>query len=410
MRIPRPSHPSTWAAIGVYLVLLMAALLEQVGKTTNDTKTPLIESPTAFLQGSLGLWNPTLSLGELQNQAYGYLFPQGPFYLLTELVNLAPWISERLWSCLILVAGCEGARRLAQAMAMSPWSAWVAGMAYGLNPRVISQVGTRTGEILPMAALPWVALPIVLALTGRIGARRAALFSAAAYMFTGALNATATVAILPLVFILILWGVRRRLVGVGLLAWWCGLIAVVSVWWAASLMKLRIYSPPFFDYVEDADVTTRTTGFTSALRGASNWIIYNATGGYPTWPAGFQLAYEPWMVAASGLLAAIGVLGLVTWRSPWRTPLVWSLLLGMACLVVGHDATLGSPLNGWVRNMLDGDWDLFRNVSKIDPIVRLPLTIGMGAAFARERPGWPRRTRHAGRERVRRPGGWPSPA
>jgi arabinofuranan 3-O-arabinosyltransferase len=383
MRIPRPQHPSAWAAVGVYVILLMAAMLEQFGKTTNDTKTPLIESPGAFLEGSVGLWNPILSLGELQNQAYGYLFPQGPFYLLADLVNLAPWISERLWSWLILVAGCEGARRLARSMAMTPWAAWAAGMAYGLNPRVISQVGTRTGEILPMAALPWVALPIVLALTGRLGARRAALFSAAAYMFTGALNATATVAILPLVLITIVWGVRRKLVGIGLLGWWCGLVVVVSVWWAASLMKLRIFSPPFFDYVEDADVTTKTTGYTSALRGASNWIIYNATGGYPTWPAGFQLAYEPWMVAASGVLAAVGVLGLATFRSPWRTPLVLSLLLGMTCLVVGHAATLGSPLANSVRDMLDGDWDLFRNVSKIDPIVRLPLSIGIGAAFAR---------------------------
>jgi arabinofuranan 3-O-arabinosyltransferase len=383
MRIPRPTHPSAWAAVGVYLVLLMAAILEQFGKTTNDTKTPLIESPAAFLKGSLGLWNPTLSLGELQNQAYGYLFPQGPFYLFADLVDVPPWISERIWSWLILVAACEGARRLARAMAMSPWAAWVVGMAYGLNPRIISQVGTRTGEILPMAALPWVTLPIVLALTGRIGYRRAALFSAAAYMFTGALNATATVAILPLAFITLLWGVRRRLVPVAALAWWCGLVVVVSVWWAASLMKLRIFSPPFFDYVEDADVTTKTTGYTSSLRGASNWIIYNATGGDPTWPAGFQLAYEPWMVLASGLLAAVGVLGLVTFRSPCRAPLAASVGLGVLCLVVGHDATLGSPLNGAVRDLLDGDWDLFRNVSKIDPIVRLPLAVGIGAAFAR---------------------------
>jgi len=383
MSIRRPSHPSSWAAIGVYVILLMAAIFEQFGKTTNDTKTPLIETPAKFLEGSLGLWNPMVSLGELQNQAYGYLFPQGPYYLLADLVNLPPWVSERVWSWLILVAGCEGARRLARAMAFTPWAAWLVGMAYGLNPRVIAQVGTRTGEILPMAALPWVVLPVVLCLTGRLSARRAALFSAGAYMFTGALNATATVAILPLVFILIVWGVRRRMAGVSLLAWWTGLIVVTSVWWAASLMKLRIYSPPFFDYVEDADVTTKTTGFSSALRGSSNWVMYNATGGYPTWPAGFQLAYEPWMVVASGLLAAIGVLGLVTYRSPWRTPLVLSVLLGMACLVIGHDATLGSPLNGWIRDMLDGDWDLFRNISKIDPIVRLPLCIGMGAAFAR---------------------------
>jgi arabinofuranan 3-O-arabinosyltransferase len=383
MRIPHPRTPSAWAAVGVYLVLLMSVMVEKVGQTTNDTKTPLIESPSRFLEGSLSLWNPQVSLGELQNQAYGYLFPQGPFYLLADLANVPPWVSERLWSWLILVAGCEGARRLAGAMAMSPWAAWVAGMAYGLNPRVISQVGTRTGEILPMAALPWVALPIVLALTGRIGVRRAALFSAAAYLFTGALNATATVAVLPLVFILIAWGVRRRLAPARLLAWWTGLIVVTSLWWATSLLTLRVFSPPFFDYVEDADVTTRTTGYTSSLRGASNWIIYNATGGYPTWPAGFDLAYEPWLVAASGILAAFGVLGLVTWRSAWRAPLVGSVLLGITCLVVGHQATLGSPLSQFVRDLLDGDWDLFRNVSKIDPILRLPLCVGVGAGFAR---------------------------
>ena len=58
------------------------------------------------------------------------------------------------------------------------------------------------------------------------------------------------------------------------------------------------------------------------------------------------------------------------------------MLLGVVCLVVGHAATLGSPLADTVRDMLDGDWDLFRNVSKIDPIVRLPLCIGIGAAFA----------------------------
>ena len=98
MSIRRPSHPSSWAAIGVYVILLMAAIFEQFGKTTNDTKTPLIETPAKFLEGSLGLWNPMVSLGELQNQAYGYLFPQGPYYLLADLVNLPPWVSERVWS------------------------------------------------------------------------------------------------------------------------------------------------------------------------------------------------------------------------------------------------------------------------------------------------------------------------
>ena len=381
MKLPRPSHPSTWGAIGIYVVLLLATLMEKFGKTTSDTKTPLIESPSSFLDGALSLWNPQLSLGELQNQAYGYLLPQGPYYLFADLIDLAPWISERIWSWLILVVGCEGARRLAKAMGMSPWAAWAVGMAYGLNPRTISQIGVRTGEILPAAVLPWVALPIVYALTARLGIRKAALFSAAAFMFAGAVNATATAAILPLVVVLIVWGVRRGLAGWSLLRWWAFFIGATSFWWAACLLVLRVYSPEFFDYVEDASDTTRTSGYTSSLRAASNWINYTFTGGNPSWPAGFKLAYEPWMVVASGLVAAVGVIGLATMRSPWRRPLLISACIGLVCLTVGHEATLGSPLSGAVQAQLDGLYALLRNIAKIDPVLRLPLAVGVGAAF-----------------------------
>jgi arabinofuranan 3-O-arabinosyltransferase len=382
MQIPRPSHPSTWAAIGVYVVLLLAGMFEQFGKTTNDTKTPLIESPDSFLHGAVSLWNPQLSLGELQNQAYGYLFPQGPYYLLAQVLDVPPWVSERIWSWLILVAGCEGGRRLARAMGLSPWAAWTAGLAYGLNPRIISQVAVRSGEILPGAVLPWVLLPIVLALTGRLGHRRAALFSVAAFTFSGAVNGTATAAPLPLVLIVIVWGIRRGLASWGLLGWWTALLVSTSVWWAASLLRLNAYSPPFFDYVEDAHTTTGTTGYSASLRGASNWVNYIYTGSYPTWPAGADLAYEPWLVLASGTLAAVGVVGLVTWRSRWRGPLTVAAAFGLLCLTIGHAYDGGSPLSQLVRDQLDGFFALLRNVHKVDPVLRLPLALGVGAAFS----------------------------
>lgn len=386
MRIRRPVpttwHPSSFAASGVYVVLLLAAIFEQFGKTTNDTKTPLIESPDRFLQGAVSLWNQQLSLGELQNQAYGYLFPQGPFYLLAQALQVPPWVSERIWSWLILVVGCEGGRRVAQAMGMSPWAAWVAGMAYGLNPRVIAQVAVRSGEILPGAVLPWVLLPIVLTLTGRLGPRRAALFSVAAFMFSGAVNGTATSAPLPLVLVLVLWGIRRGQARWSLLGWWAAILLVTSVWWAASLLRLNSYSPPFFDYVEDARITTGTTGYSSSLRGASNWVNYIYTGSFPTWPAGAELSYAPWLVLASGTLAAVGVIGLVTWRSVWRPPLVVAAVFGMACLTVGHAYLGGSPLSSTVQNLLDGVLALLRNVHKVDPVLRLPIALGVGAAFS----------------------------
>lgn len=381
--MPRPSFSATrGASLIVYALLMAAALLEKFGQTTNDTKTPLIEAPGAFLRSAVSLWNADTSLGEIQNQAYGYFFPQGPFYLLGELAQVPPWITERVWAVLVLAIGCEGARLLAKAMGLGAWPAWVAGMAYGLNPHVLSQVATRSAEILPGAVLPWTALPVVMAMTGRLSVRRAALFSAAAFAFSGGVNGTATAAPLLFVIILLVWGVRTDRASRGLLGWWSALVALTSLWWIASLLRLNAFSPPFFDYVEDTSATTAPTGFGSSLRGSSNWVNYIYTGAYPAWPAGSDLALDPWLVLASGLLAGIGVVGLCTWVSPWRTPLVISACVALVCLTIGHASVLSSPLDQVVRDLLDGPFALLRNVHKIDPPLRLPLAIGIGSAFA----------------------------
>lgn len=396
LAVSRPHFtPTRGASVLVYVVLLAAAMLEKFGQTTHDTKTPLIVTPGRFLREAGHLWNPDTSLGEIQNQAYGYFFPQGPFYLLAELAHVPPWVSERFWSVLLLVVGCEGARLLGKSMGLGAWPAWVAGMAYGLTPRVLSQVATRSAEVLPAAVLPWVVLPIVLAMTGRLGVRRAALFSAAAFAFSGGINGTATAAPMLLVLVVLVWGVRTDRASRALLGWWVALVSVTSVWWVASLLRLNAYSPPFFDYVEDTAATTGPTGYASSLRGTSNWVNYIYTGSFPTWPAGAQLAGDPWLVLMGSLVAAAGVLGLARWASPWRAPMLISASIALACLTVGHTWPLGSLVGGGVRELLDGPLALLRNVSKIDPPLRLPLALGVGVTFAsavrwsaRLRPRW----------------------
>ncbi|WP_457111153.1 alpha-(1-_3)-arabinofuranosyltransferase domain-containing protein [Marmoricola sp. URHA0025 HA25] len=371
------------ASAAAYGVLLVAMMFEKAGQTTSDTKAALLDAPGELLRSTFSLWNPQTSLGELQNQAYGYLFPMGPFFAGLQAVHVPAWVTERLWSWLVVVVACEGARLVCRQLGIGAWPAVVAGLAYGLNARVISEIGVRSAEMLPEAVLPWVLLPVLWVLRGRVTPRVGALLSAAAFAFSGAVNGTATVGGLPLVVITIWWGCRSGLARWSLLGWWSGCTALVSAWWVFSLLELNSYSPRFFDYVEDSRNTTATTGFDAGLRGASNWVGYLTTGAEKTWPAAWTLDYNPVLVVTTALVVAMSLVGLANFRSPWRTPFVVSAALGLVCLTVGHTSStwIQSPLAPAVQSVLDHPLALLRNVSKADPMMRLPLAVGFGVAL-----------------------------
>lgn len=373
---------TTAGSVVLYLALAICMFTEQPGRTSTDTKLGLSLAPTRLISDAFALWDPAANFGEVGNQAYGYLFPMGPFFAVLNQLHVAPWVAERCWSLLVVALACEGARLVARELGLSTWPAWFAGVAYGVSPRMVTELGVRSAELLPVAALPWVLLPVVLTLRGRLGYRRAALFSAAAVPFAGAVNATSTSAPLALVLVFIGWGISTRRASWSLLAWWAGLVCLVSAWWMLALVRLGRSSPPFFDFVEDAATTTRTSGFDTALRSAGNWVSYLSTAGEPTWPAGWSLAYTPTLVLASGLIAAIAFLGLATFPNAWRTPLVIGALVALTCLTVGHSGTWASPLAPTVQDLLDHPFALLRNVTKIDPVLRLPMALGLGGAMA----------------------------
>ena len=62
---------------------------------------------------------------------------------------------------------------------------------------------------------------------------------------------------------------------------------------------------------------------------------------------------------------------------PLRRPLLLSLLLGVICLTVARSGPLESPLHQPVQVLLDGPLSMLRNVHKVDPLVRLPLALGL---------------------------------
>ena len=127
--------------------------LQQPGRTTFDTKFDLTADPGAFLDRALHLWNPS-PFGALQNQAYGYLFPQGPFFLGADVLSVPDWVAQRLWSALLLVAAYEGTRRVGRALGIPAWAAGLGGLGYALAPRLLGAVGVLSGEVLPTARAP----------------------------------------------------------------------------------------------------------------------------------------------------------------------------------------------------------------------------------------------------------------
>lgn len=381
--------------LALYLFFVAMSLLQRPGLTTYDTRAELTERPLGFLGEAFSLWHPESNFGEFQNQAYGYLFPQGSWFLLMDTLQVSDWVGQRLWSALVLIIACEGARRVAVALSMSAPIALLAGLAFAFSPRLLGTVSVITGEALPGAVLPWVLLPVLLSLRGQMSGRRAVVLSGAAVVCMGGVNAVENLGALPLVLIVVGWGVRRGLLSRRFAAGWSGAVLLASVWWLLPLFVLAGYAPPFYEYVESAANTTALVGWSEATRGDSHWVAYLIVGDQPWWPAANDLVSRSGLVLVSAVVSAMGLWGLARFAHPLRRPLLLAGVVGLAALTIAHGSWEGSPVAGQMRGLLDGLLQIFRNVHKVDPTVRLPLAIGFAnavallvAAVLRRHPRW----------------------
>ncbi len=277
---------ATTLTVTAYLMLTVFVLTEKFGQTTSDTRLDLTNAPARFLRDTFTLWNSQVSLGELQNQAYGYLWPQGPFYSGLIELGVPGWLTERLWSALVLVVACEGLRRVALALGLNVWAAALAGLAYGLSPRMVAELGVRSAEILPGAVLPWALLPLVLAVTGRLTPWRAAVLSAAAFTFSGGVNGTATFAPAVLLIIVVAWAVLSRRLGWRFGLGWAGLMVAVNAWWALAAGPVRCLQPTVLRLRrgrtdDHRDGRVRPTGCAARATGSTTSSSAVGTGGRP---------------------------------------------------------------------------------------------------------------------------------
>ncbi|WP_051108844.1 alpha-(1-_3)-arabinofuranosyltransferase domain-containing protein [Actinomadura flavalba] len=355
------------------LGLLLLSLATRPGRILADTKIDMAVNPAGFLARALHLWDAA-HFGQLQNQAVGYFFPMGPYYALTHAIGLPVWVAQRFWFALLLVGAFLGARKLAERLGIGgPISRLAGGLAYALAPHGLSALGQNSWEYLPLAALPWIVLPLVTAARGETGRVRAAARSGVAIALCGGINGTATVAVLAVPALYLLTrprGVRKF----RLTAWWTLATVTAVGWWLVPLVLTGRYGFSWLGYTEDAGVTTATTGLVNTLRGAERWGNYLDAGSLPV---GHALSTGTALTVATVLLAALGLAGLLRRDLPDRAFFLLVLLAGVAIIGMGHASTVEGPLAAPLRDLLDGPLAPLRNLYKFDGLVRLPLALGL---------------------------------
>jgi arabinofuranan 3-O-arabinosyltransferase len=382
---------------------LALSFAQAPGQISPDTKLDLTANPLRFLVRATNLWNSELPFGQAQNQAYGYLFPHGTFFLAGHLLGLPGWITQRLWWALLLTVGFWGLLRVAEALRIgSPTSRAIAAAAFALSPRALTTLGSISSETLPIMLAPWVLLPTILALRGASAAnesatpdavrsvRRLAGQAGVAVALMGAVNAIATLAgCLPAV---IWWACHRpSRAWWRYTTWWLPALALAMSWWLVALILLFGISPPFLDFIESSGVTTQWSSLTEVLRGTASWTPFVA----PNATAGAPLVTGSVAILATCLVAAAGLAGLAMHDLPARGRLVTMLLVGVVLITAGYGGGLGSPVAHRVQAFLDAGGAPLRNVHKLETVIRIPVLLGLARVLGRiplpgsaPRPTW----------------------
>ncbi|MGW5878816.1 alpha-(1-_3)-arabinofuranosyltransferase [Nocardiopsis terrae] len=358
--------------------LLLGALAASIdpGRIVSDTKIDLTVNPLGFMERALHLWDASY-FGQLQNQAYGYFFPNGPFHLLFDVLGMPEWLIQRLWMAVLLVAAFVGVYKVAGALGLGTVNTRIlAGVAYALAPRVLTLLSYNSAELQPMLLMPWILLPLVLGARRGYSPARAALLSGLAFLLCGGTNAASELAVLvvPGLYLLTRANGPRKW---RLILWWSGALVLASFWYIVPLLIMSRYVYSFMPYTEDAAVTTGITSLFNSLRGTSNWMGFLPDMGNTALPSGAELSLTPWLVAVTALVAGLGLAGLINRRTPERLFLISSLLVGTAIIVAGFTGALTGPFAPHMRELFDGALAPFRNVHKFDALIRLPIVLGL---------------------------------
>ncbi|MCK4176777.1 alpha-(1-_3)-arabinofuranosyltransferase domain-containing protein [Aciditerrimonas ferrireducens] len=366
------------------VIALVSELLSQPGVVDADTKSYLYLDPLRFLGRSLSIWDPSQGLGTVTHQQIGYLWPMGPFFLVTHLLGVPTWVAERLWVAALLTGAGWGVLFCCRVLRLEGPGRLVAAACFMLTPYTLQYLGRISVILLPWAGLGWM-VGLTARAARRGGWRDPALF-ALVTATVGGINATALlyVGLAPVLWLLSAAFVTKevRPGQAWAAAWRIGLLsALVSLWWIAGLWVEGAYGIDILRYSETVPAIATTSSANEVLRGLGYWYFYGS-GTYGPWMgASVPFTQQLWLLATSyGVPALALVAGSLT-RFRFRAFSVALVVVGAVLAVGAHPYDHPSLVGGWLKAFYQANTVglALRSTDRATPLVLLGLALCLGA-------------------------------
>lgn len=364
-----------------WLVAFLPPLWSAPGRIAADTKTYLSLDPSGLLRQATSLWEADTGLGTVTHQTIGYLFPQGPWWWLADLIGLPDWITQRLWWSTLIAVALFGAHRLARTLTprVDARAATITALAYGFSPYLFAYISRISAILLPWAVLPWLVLALRSGVTDtrrwRAPARVALLV-----LVAGTVNATSVAFVVAgaVVWLIAELGSVRRAWPV---VWRSAVTSVaVSVWWLVALVVQGANGIDILRFTETYETIMRTAMPSELLRGFGYWFSYGGDWLDPWVEATYGLLAQPWYLALGLLLALGSLIGLTMIDAPARRPAAVLVVVGLAFAIGEAWTGSTSPWGLLFGAAVDaGPGMVLRSTQRAVPLLALGLAFGLGA-------------------------------
>ena len=362
-------------------VAFLPPLWSAPGRIAADTKTYLSLDPSGLLGQATSLWEADTGLGTVTHQTIGYLFPQGPWWWIADVIGLPDWITQRLWWSTLIAVALFGAHRLARTLnpQVDSRAATITALAYGFSPYLFAYISRISAILLPWAVLPWLVLALRSGVTEtrrwRAPARVALLV-----LVAGTVNATSIAFVVAgaVVWLIAELGSVRRAWPV---VWRSAVTSVaVSMWWLVALVVQGANGIDILRFTETYETIMRTAMPSELLRGFGYWFSYGGDWLDPWVEATYGLLAQPWYLALGLLLALGALIGLTMIDAPARRPAAVLVVVGLA-FAIGEAWTGGrSPWGLMFGAAIDaGPGMVLRSTQRAVPLLALGLAFGLGA-------------------------------